>query len=189
MLRRNRPHTPATALGHITASRSNIRSTRRRPKLQDASDTSSSDSAAPKFAQAVTRSHFKHLRQPNIDPTPRKRVRIVSPTDLAFTTTETMHHPILENLTQYQPTNYRTSSSGQKSYTPQIFGTTQSSRTYLGVFLSRPSMARNTCWSQSSSAIYTSNHCAADQPINSSPPIQPPTVGSKPMATIPSSRS
>ena len=103
MLRRNRPHTPATALGHITASRSNIRSTRRRPKLQDVSDTSSSDSAAPKLAQAVTRSHFKHLRQPNLDPTPRKRVRIVSPTDLSFTTTDTMHHPILENLTQYQP--------------------------------------------------------------------------------------
>ena len=87
------------------------------------------------------------------------------------------------------PTNYRTSSSAQKSYTLQTFGTTQSSRTYLGVFLSRPSMARNTCWSQSSSAIYMSNHCAADQPTNSSPPIQPPIVGSKPMATIPSSRS
>ena len=59
MLRRNRPHTPATALGHITASRSNICSTRRHPiKLQDVSDTSSSDSAAPKLAQAATRSQI-----------------------------------------------------------------------------------------------------------------------------------
>ena len=78
MLRRNRPHTPATALGHITASRSNIRSTRRRPKLQDVSDTSSSDSAAPKLAQAVTRSHFKHLRQANLDRRPQACTHRVS---------------------------------------------------------------------------------------------------------------
>jgi hypothetical protein len=103
MLCRNRPHTPATALGHITASRSNIRSTRQRLKLQDVSDTSSSDSATPKLAQAATRSQLKRPPEPNLDPPPRKRVRIVSPTDSSFTTTETMPHPILENLTQYQP--------------------------------------------------------------------------------------
>jgi hypothetical protein len=41
MIRQNKPHSPATGLGHITASRSNVKSTRPRPTSHDTNTASS----------------------------------------------------------------------------------------------------------------------------------------------------
>ncbi len=102
MLRLNRTHTPATSLGHITASRSKVRSTRRPSFLKD----ESTDSAAPKSASAVTRSDKRSLAQPHIPPAFRKRVRIVSPTKTYIPSTSAavhLHNYIPEDLTPYEP--------------------------------------------------------------------------------------
>ncbi len=106
MLRRNRPHTPATALEHIAASRLNVRSTRRSPISKDASDTSSSDSVAPKRVSAVTRSQKRPSAPPDLVPCIRKRVRILSPTRHAITSkpvSAQLQAYVPEILTPYQP--------------------------------------------------------------------------------------
>jgi hypothetical protein len=186
MLRPNRPHTPVTALGHIAASRSNVRSTRWSSISKDASDTSSSDSL-PSASPPSLGHKNAHQPRPTSSHASASACASSLPPGTPSLANQYRHNftpTSLKSSRLTSPTNSRTFSSVHKSVTPPHSDRTLSSLTYPGVSESRPLMDPNNFWFPFLSDISTSNPCLTAPPTNSLLHTPPRIDGSRPTDTI-----